>query len=327
MAEATHQAPAPAAGDGEQLKPGSRSLSHGQLQSCGAIGQQSLVWSELQCTDAAFNQLMQSLGVPSKAALSWTEIISCDDWFVSSLPGPILASIVAVPDASSTPSEAAALTRSSSGHNSPASATPATSPAPSTQAVDTMSEPWHMRQLVGNACGTIALLHCLLNLPHSVRSHVHAAPPLSRWLQQAEEGDACSAWQRGEWLEQDSAVAAAHAAASRLGSVSSASVTSEPSGHHFIAYLPAQVCRQRAAAQDHTTAMDRTEHCGCAMWELDGDLSAPVRHSCLCLEGGAGGAILQACVSLASARQLTADAESNTDHVAMLALCHEQNKP
>ena len=287
-------------------------ISPAKLQSAGALGSSSLVWDELQCSAEPFNSLLQELSLPNGCGITCHDVLSGDAWFVSSLPGPILACIAAVPDGS-----AAALSRNGNNSSDAAGGDCACTAERSTGAPS--DNIWHMQQLVGNACGTIALLHCVMNLPASVITQSAAQSPkptgASSVFHDWHTRGPATSYQRGAWLEADSRLAAAHAAAAALGSVSHSSLSSEPSGHHFVAYLPsAHACSGQAAYGDA---------CGCTILELDGDLPAPLEHPSLCsgAAADAGGCFLKACIQLAAERRMHTGNAAAADSVAFLVLC------
>jgi len=288
-------------------------LSGRKIASSGAVGKRQLIWDELQCSADAFNNLLSALTVPATPDLTCYEVLAIEDWFIATIPGSVSACIVAVPDGS-VPVGDAFRSRPQSGRNSSEAQQADMGSTSEAQPAETTK--WHMSQLVGNACGTIALMHCLMNLPDcffpsTAASATGSGGDAGSILQQWRRRPTASSRTRGEWLEEDAAIAQVHASAADWGSVSQTSLSSEPNGHHFIAYLPGEgTCLGDALGQP----------CTCFVWELDGDLPTPLSLPCACMATGGGG-FLNACVQLASARTGPWDDSTANGSIAMLAVC------
>lgn len=109
---------------------------------------------------------------------------------------------------------------------------------------------WFCKQTVGNACGTIGLLHAAANLA----SEVPPAPGswLAGFLARTAGMDGGA---RAEALATDDSLDAAHAAAASSGQTA-APADDEEVNLHFVAFV----------------------HCDGGLYELDGRKPAPVRH-------------------------------------------------
>ena len=109
---------------------------------------------------------------------------------------------------------------------------------------------WFCKQTVGNACGTIGLLHAAANLA----SEVPPAPGswLAGFLARTAGMDSSA---RAEALATDDSLDAAHSAAASVGQ-SAVPADDEEVNLHFVAFV----------------------HCDGGLYELDGRKPAPVRH-------------------------------------------------
>ena len=119
---------------------------------------------------------------------------------------------------------------------------------------------WYIKQTVGNACGTIGLLHAVANNA----AEISPAPGsfLARFLERTAALDAAA---RAEALASDDSLDAAHAAAALEGQ-SAAPEADEEVNLHFVAFV----------------------HVDGGLYELDGRKPGPVRH------GGTSGETLLA---------------------------------
>ncbi|CBX99646.1 hypothetical protein IAQ61_005100 [Plenodomus lingam] len=107
------------------------------------------------------------------------------------------------------------------------------------------------KQTIGDACGSIGLVHCLLNSPAS--SHIAASSTLAQIRNEALDKPI---WERAKVLEDSGEFEAAHARAARLGDTATpACPTGEHTGQHFVAFVKA-----------------RDGH----LWELEGSRMGPL---------------------------------------------------
>ena len=104
------------------------------------------------------------------------------------------------------------------------------------------------KQTIGDACGSIGLLHCLLNT--SASKHIKPGSPLDQIRASALPK---SMWERAKVLEDSDAFEKAHADAAKLGDTPSTS--GEHRGQHFVAFVKAE--------DGH-------------LWELEGDRRGPL---------------------------------------------------
>ncbi|KNG46037.1 ubiquitin carboxyl-terminal hydrolase isozyme l3 [Stemphylium lycopersici] len=107
------------------------------------------------------------------------------------------------------------------------------------------------KQTIGNACGSIGLVHCLLN---SAASKYIA--PSSTLDKIREDALPKPIWERARVLEDSEAFEKAHADAAKLGDTASPTpVSDEHTGQHFVAFVK--------AADGH-------------LWELEGSRMGPL---------------------------------------------------
>ena len=104
------------------------------------------------------------------------------------------------------------------------------------------------KQTIGDACGSIGLVHCLLNT--SASKHIQPSSPLDQIRTSALPK---SMWERAKVLEDSDAFEKAHADAAKLGDTPPQS--GEHRGQHFVAFVK--------AADGH-------------LWELEGDRKGPL---------------------------------------------------
>lgn len=112
------------------------------------------------------------------------------------------------------------------------------------------------KQTIGNACGSIGLVHCLLNSDASK----HFKP--SSLIEQIRD-DALpkTMWQRAKVLEDSDEYERMHAEAAKLGDTATpAPISNEHTGQHFVAFVKAK--------DGH-------------LWELEGDRKGPLDRGAL----------------------------------------------
>jgi ubiquitin carboxyl-terminal hydrolase L3 len=91
------------------------------------------------------------------------------------------------------------------------------------------------KQTIGNACGSIGLVHCLLNTPAS--KHIEPSSHLDKIRTDALPK---TIWERAKVLEDSDAFEKAHADAAKLGDTASPSpVSDDHTGQHFVAFVKA----------------------------------------------------------------------------------------
>ena len=128
----------------------------------------------------------------------------------------------------------------------------------------------YMKQTIGNACGTIAVLHALSNLAAKQGSGFEDTSYIRRFLGMTRS---LSPSDRGEWLENDSEIERAHIAIESRGQ-SSAPDREEEVDTHFIAFVLAQDGRTVVELDGRREGpivrgmVDSEEHFGTAVLEV-----------------------------------------------------------
>lgn len=164
----------------------------------------------------------------------WTDLLSTDDWALAMVPGPVLAVVLLFPikDASE-----AAKKEQEDRIRAEGQAVP-----------DSL---WYTKQVVGNACGTIGLLHSVANSSETCGGGV----PLREgsWFKQfLETTKDMSPEERGDALEDDDGIEEEHEASAQEGQ----SEVVQQVNTHFVAFV---------------------EKDG-SLFELDGRKAFPVNH-------------------------------------------------
>lgn len=109
---------------------------------------------------------------------------------------------------------------------------------------------FYMTQTVGNACGTVGLLHCLMN----ARSHLTLPPGC--YLDTFEKKTAeLTVEERAKFLEEDDEIEATHSAVADLGQSEQIPID-EDVNSHFVCFT----------------------HCDGHLYELDGRKGRPINH-------------------------------------------------
>ncbi|KAL7748990.1 ubiquitinyl hydrolase 1 [Sorochytrium milnesiophthora] len=192
--------------------------------------QQATSWVALESNPEVMNQFIHSLGV--SRAWEFCDIYGLDEELLSMVP-PSCAVILLFPitekyEEFRRQEEA---TLQSAGQSVSPSA-------------------WFIRQTIGNACGTIAVLHALAN--NSDRLHIDPESALARLLAQTRS---MTPTERAAWLSTSKDLAAAHAHVAEQGQTAAPSADADID-LHFVCF----------AAVDGT------------LYEFDGRKSAPIDH-------------------------------------------------
>jgi ubiquitin carboxyl-terminal hydrolase L3 len=202
--------------------------------------QQQQHWFPLESNPQLINAYIQKLGFDT-SLYEFIDVFSTEDWALDMIPQPIAAVLMLYP-----------LTEAHQETSNTSTKDDTTKEAPPPQD----SSVWFIKQRIGNACGTIALLHALFNIPESLR--ISNFRPNS-YLQTF--SDDCSLLldpiAKAERLENDPFVAQLH------DDATSSSVNATDRGHldddivtHFIALV----------------------HVGGRLYELDGRKEGPIDH-------------------------------------------------
>lgn len=178
------------------------------------------LFSMLENNPEVMNHMAQDLGLDTRA-LAFHDVYSLTDPdLLSFIPRPALALLVIIP------------------------LTPTWHEARQAEDKDKTeyagkgdSEPviW-FKQTIGNACGSIGLVHCLLNT--DAMQHIQPGSELARIREDALPKPM---WERAKVLEDSDAFEKAHFEAAKLGDTETPTpVSKEHSGQHFVAFVKAK---------------------------------------------------------------------------------------
>lgn len=166
-------------------------------------------WLPLEANPEVLTSYAHRLGLPMDYAFH--DVLAVEPWALESIPKPILAILLLFPisDASETERLAA---------------------QPQTE-----RGVYFMKQTVGNACGTIAVLHALLNLsrPGSATLPFASESFIQRMIISTWD---LSSGQRGHWLENDTEIEKAHIQCESFGQSESPASVDEVD-MHFITFV------------------------------------------------------------------------------------------
>lgn len=165
----------------------------------------------LESNPNVVNKYLCKLGFDKRFSIH--ELLSLEDWALDMVPRPVRAIFLLFPIGKET--EALRKEEEAEAKQS-----------------EILGNVVHMKQLIGNACGTIAVVHAMANLCR----HGDATPEPDSWLErflvQFKEG--MDSDDVGQMLEEDAAIEAAHAEAERE---SEARDRSSNKNLHFIAFV------------------------------------------------------------------------------------------
>lgn len=189
-------------------------------------------WFPLESNPELINDYIQKLGFDT-SVYEFCDVFSTEDWALEMIPGPVSAVLLLYPITDKT-------TKDEANDNI---------------ALDAIEDKvWFTKQRIGNACGTIGLLHAIMNAPEGLR----AFPPDS-WLAKFSEDCpiALSPIAKAERLESDQDISKLHddATSSTANSTSRGNIEDEVETH-FVALV----------------------HIDGELYELDGRKNGPVLH-------------------------------------------------
>jgi ubiquitin carboxyl-terminal hydrolase L3 len=188
-------------------------------------------WFPLESNPQLINNYVSKLGFDT-SLYEFVDVFSTDDWALDMVPQPVAAVIMLYP-----------LTEKQESFRDQDNI-----------AADAKDDVWFIKQRIGNACGTIGLLHSLLNAPEPLR----AFRPDS-WLQKFQQQchNSMPPIQKAEILESDEKIADHHdEATSSTENQTSRGNIDDKVDTHFIALI----CRDGK------------------LYELDGRKAGPVMH-------------------------------------------------
>ncbi|XVF51820.1 hypothetical protein PTKIN_Ptkin04bG0215000 [Pterospermum kingtungense] len=182
-------------------------------------------WLPLEANPEVMNQFLWGLGLPEDEA-ECCDVYGLDDELLAMVPQPVLAVLFLFPITSQTEEEGL---------------------LQDNEKRDASSKVYFMKQTVGNACGTIGLLHSVGNITSEIKLEVGSF--LDRFFKSTASMDP---WERASFLETDREMEVAHSAAATAGETEA----SDNVDTHFICF----------------TCVDGE------LYELDGRKSGPISH-------------------------------------------------
>ncbi|XP_012475846.1 ubiquitin carboxyl-terminal hydrolase 3 [Gossypium raimondii] len=182
-------------------------------------------WLPLEANPDVMNQFLWGLGLPESEA-ECCDVYGLDDELLEMVPQPVLAVLFLYPITSQTEEERL---------------------QQDNEKRDVSSEVYFMKQTVGNACGTIGLLHSVGNITSEIK--LQEVSFLDRFFKSTATMDPL---ERAAFLEKDGEMEVAHTVAATAGDTEA----SDDVDTHFICF----------------TCVDGQ------LYELDGRKSGPISH-------------------------------------------------
>ncbi|KAB2018020.1 hypothetical protein ERO13_D08G185500v2 [Gossypium hirsutum] len=182
-------------------------------------------WLPLEANPDVMNQFLWGLGLPESEA-ECCDVYGLDDELLEMVPQPVLAVLFLYPITSQTEEERL---------------------QQDNEKRDVSSEVYFMKQTVGNACGTIGLLHSVGNITSEIK--LQEGSFLDRFFKSTATMDPL---ERAAFLEKDGEMEVAHTVAATAGDTEA----SDDVDTHFICF----------------TCVDGQ------LYELDGRKSGPISH-------------------------------------------------
>jgi ubiquitin carboxyl-terminal hydrolase L3 len=191
-------------------------------------------WFALESNPTLINDYIQKLGFDS-SSYQFLDVFSTEDWALEMIPQPVAAVIMLYP-----------LTPTQTKHED----NPENILQPHSN-----NNVWFIKQRIGNACGTISLLHSLLNAPEAQLSLIQT----DSWLHAFRDDTPVSLdpISKAERLEADSKIASLHdeATSSEANQTNRGDIEDDVETH-FVAFV----------------------HVDGHLYELDGRKAGPVQH-------------------------------------------------
>jgi len=196
-------------------------------------------WFPLESNPDLLNKYVSKLGFDT-SKYSFVDVFSTEDWAIDMIPQPAAAVLMLYP-----------ITDAQEAHRSREAAEVVPAQAPSVP-----PEIWHVKQRIGNACGTVGILHAIANSPRVVRD---GAVTSGSWLDRyyARCPPSASPDAKADELENDSEIEERHdeATSSETNATERGDID-DGVDTHFAAFA----------------------NVGGGLWELDGRKKAPIRH-------------------------------------------------
>lgn len=163
-------------------------------------------WLPLEANPDVLSTYAHFLGMSDK--WSFHDVLSVEPWAVEMVPQPVKAILLLFP------------------------ISPMSEKERETCITQNDTDVYFMKQTVGNACGTIAILHTLLNLTSDEEINPGSSSYVKRMMERTKS---LSPAERGIWLENDSEIEQAHLSSQSLGQSTVAGT--EDVDTHFVAFL------------------------------------------------------------------------------------------
>ncbi|KAL0585512.1 hypothetical protein ABG067_004653 [Albugo candida] len=170
-------------------------------------------WFPIESNPLVLNKYLERMGFPT-AAYQFQDVLSTEEWALEMVPQPVAAVIFLFPIKEQTEAYAKeeAQNQKSSGYKKPENV-------------------FYMKQTIGNACGTIAMLHAVGNIRHAT-----AFPPNSFLQKFFKQCDGKNPQEVGALLEQSEELETVHESVARKGQSEQLETVNDPINTHFICF-------------------------------------------------------------------------------------------
>ncbi len=156
------------------------------------------LWFPLESNPEIMNQYIEKLGDKNTDEYCFTDVYGLDDELLNMVPQPVLAILLLYP-----------LTKESEEFNRQQDATIAEKGQPTPVSKDL----YFMKQTIGNACGTIGIIHAIINNKDRLQFDQEGF-----FDQFTSQSASCDPAQRAQLLERDDKVEVAHSESAQQGS-------------------------------------------------------------------------------------------------------------
>jgi ubiquitin carboxyl-terminal hydrolase L3 len=190
-------------------------------------------WFPLESNPEIMTAYIKSLGVDTTSYV-FHDVLSTDDWALEMVPSPVIGVLMLFPIKEQTETHRA-------------------QERARIEADGQIVSPkvWFTKQTVGNACGTVGLIHCLLNSPKEGGLQINPDSYIDRF---GNTTTPMNPDERAVYLEQDAEIETMHVSNAQEGQ--SANTTSDEVDTHFVCF----------------------SHVDGHLYELDGRKSVPINH-------------------------------------------------
>lgn len=202
-------------------------------------------WLPLEANPEVLTTYAQKLGLP--LSIEFHDILGTEDWALEMLPSPLYAVVLLFPISEASENERRSTSVETSGLCS-----------------------YYMTQKVGNACGTVAVLHSLLNIYANKQIDFVSDSYVSRMYSATLS---LNSEERGKWLEMNQEIESAHLFTESMGQSVTPTDTDTEVDTHFVTFL---------LGSDNKT-----------VFELDGRRSGPVNRGVCTSSSDFGSHVLQ----------------------------------